>query len=364
MAAGFRIRAIAVIALLLSLAGFPALAGSYILFDVNNGKVLAEEDALKRWYPASLTKLMTAYVAFRAIEAGEMQMNSPVRISKAALSEPPSKMDYPPGSVLTLDTALKIIMVKSANDVATAVAEAVGGTKNAFIARMNQEAARLGMADTHFANAHGLHTVEHYSTARDLALLVQAIRLEFPQYADYFAIEGLRAGEKIMPNYNFLIGRFDGADGMKTGYVCASGFNLIATATRGQRTLGAIVLGAGSQVARADKAAELLTQGFKTPGNSAPSLTNLRSSNPDRNTPTDMRPVICSSEAIAERSKQRDDEGRLVVNSPYVQPMEHEPRLVSVKPEFTAPIYADVPIPTPRPEYPPREEVAVGAEGD
>lgn len=369
MQSRYGLKAFTAVMFLISLVSFPAAAGPHILIDVGSGRVLAQEDIFKRWYPASLTKLMTAYVSFRAVENGELQMNSPVHISQNALSEPPSKMDYPAGSVLTLDNALKIIMVKSANDVATAIAESVGGTKTAFIARMNEEAGRLGMSGTRFANAHGLHSTENYSTARDIALLVRAIRTEFPQYDKYFSIEGLRAGDKVLPNYNFLVGRFEGADGMKTGYVCASGFNLVATATRGQHTLAAVVLGAHSQVERAEKAAELLAQGFESIGNVAPSLASLRPSDPARHQPTNMRPEICSAEAVAKRQEERDDEGRLIVESPHVLPMQREPRLVAVGlggadgPPSSAPRYADVPLPTPRPEYPPSEAVATGGEG-
>jgi D-alanyl-D-alanine carboxypeptidase len=235
-------------ALVASFLSLPALAAPYVLLDVGNGRVLAHQEAFQRWYPASLTKLMTAYVAFRAIKAGEMQLNSPVRISQKAAKEPPSKMGYAPGSVLTLDNALKIIMVKSANDIATAIAETIGGSEAGFAARMNAEARRIGMTDSHFVNAHGLPAPEQYTTARDLAVLVYALRNEFPQYAGYFSLEGLRHGNTVMENHNLLMGRFDGADGMKTGYICSSGFNLVGTATRGRRTLAAVVLGARTQV--------------------------------------------------------------------------------------------------------------------
>lgn len=357
------------VALLLLLLWTPAaLAGPYLLMDVKSGRVLAREDAFKRWYPASLTKLMTAYTAFRAVKAGEMQFNSPVRISQNAANEPPSKIGYPPGSVLTLDNALKIIMVKSANDVATAIAESVGGSEQAFAARMNAEAARLGMTDTHYVNAHGLHSTQQYTSARDLALLVRALRTEFAPYAGYFSIEGLEIGDKVLPNYNFLVGRFAGADGMKTGYVCASGFNLIATATRGGRTLAAIVLGTHSQVERAERAAELLEQGFKGGSFTAPTIERLQPTSQDYRRPTDMRPEICSQEAVAKRRELRDDEGRLVVDSPYVQPMEREPKVVTVglggADGPTPPRYADVPIPTPRPDYPPTPRQAAVGEGD
>src|SRR5690606_17140652 len=296
-----RIPIVLVAELLLALLGAPALAGPYLLFEVGSGRVLAEDDAFQRWYPASLTKLMTAYVAFRAVESGEMQLDSPILMTQNAAKEPPSKMGFPPGSVLTLDNALKIILVKSANDVATAIAESIGGSEAGFAARMNAEARRLGMTDTHFVNAHGLHSPDHYSTARDLALLVRALRTEFPQFANYFALEGIRYGKSVVENHNFLIGRFEGADGMKTGYICAGGFNLLATATRGRRTLAVIVLGAHSQVERAELAADLLARGFKGFGFGlgGPTLTSLRPSRPVSPTAIDIRSQVCSQEAVA-----------------------------------------------------------------
>ncbi|WP_173934865.1 D-alanyl-D-alanine carboxypeptidase family protein [Chelativorans sp. Marseille-P2723] len=344
-------------ALLALFAVIPAQAGPYVLLDVSNGRVLAGKDVHQRWYPASLTKLMTAYVAFRAVDTGTFQLNSPVVISQKAAREPPSKMGYPAGSVLALDDALKIILVRSANDVATAIAESIGGSEDAFAALMNAEARRLGMSGSHFVNAHGLHSPSQYTTARDLALLVRAIRAEFPQYAGYFSIEGLRHGKSVLRNTNHLVGRFDGADGMKTGYICASGFNLVATATRGRRTLAAIVLGARSQVERTELAAELLAQGFKSSGFSTPRLASLRPSPSATQAAIDMRSEICSAEAVAARAKLRDNDGRFILNSPHVREMTREPRLAAVGLVTTAPVAARasgaarVPIPTPRPEY-------------
>ena len=163
-----------------ALAALPAAAGPSILFDAASGRVIESDNAFQRWYPASLTKLMTTYVAFRAVQSGEVTLLSPVLVSKKAANEPPSKMGFAPGSVLTLDAALKIIMVKSANDVATAIGESLGGSQEAFAARMNAEARRLGMTGSHWVNAHGLHEDDQYTTARDLAVLASALRREFP----------------------------------------------------------------------------------------------------------------------------------------------------------------------------------------
>lgn len=359
--------------LLAALAAAPhAAAGPSLVVDLDYGRVLSQEDAFQRWYPASLSKLMTAYVAFRAIRAGEVTLESPVRISKNAAKEPPSKMGYPPGSVLSLDNALKIIMVKSANDVATAIGESIAGSEAAFAARMNAESQRLGMTGSHWVNAHGLHDEGQYSTAHDLALLGRAIRSEFAEYDAYFRLEGIVDGKSKMTNHNDLIGRFDGADGMKTGYTCPAGFNVIATATRKGRTLLAVVIGEKTAKERAVKAADLLTQAFAREPATAPTLASMRPVGEALDQPVNMRPLICTQAARKARiaAGELDANGRAVAESPYLreEPL-REPVLVAVglggatgprSPFASDEVeYADVPVPTPRPDYPPAKASAV-----
>lgn len=315
-----------------AVAAVSAQATPSISVDVASGKVLSQEDAFQRWYPASLTKMMSAYVVFRALQAGQMTLESPVRMTVNAAKEPPSKMGYKPGSVLTLDSALKIMMVKSANDVSVAVGESVGGTEAGFVRMMNAEAQRIGMTGSHFSNPNGLHDPNNYSTARDLALLSVQLRREFPQYAHYFSTEAIDTGngKKPQANYNILLGRFDGADGMKTGFVCASGFNLAASATRNGRTVVAVVLGADRQENRTVKAAQLMTDGFRSNGANLPTLATLQPTGTNNHEATDMRRAICSQQAMADRWDGRDVEGRLKIDSPYVHAMDHEPRAVPV----------------------------------
>lgn len=285
----------------------PASAGPTLLFDAGTGQVLESEDAFARWYPASLTKLITAYVAFRAVEAGEVTLQSPVRVSRHAANEPPSKMGYPPGTILTLDDAIKIIMVKSANDIATSIGESIAGSEEAFAARMNAESKRLGMTGSHWVNAHGLHNDEQYTTARDLGILTTAIRNDFPQYLAYFSIEGLSFGKQVIPNHNNLIGRFEGADGMKTGYTCPAGYNLVASATRDGRTLVAVVIGATSVKGRNERAAELLSQGFSKPATGGTAIKAMQPSGSGIDQATNMRQTLCTkagSDAL--RKKERE----------------------------------------------------------
>ena len=340
----------------------PAAAGPSIVVDMETGRVVSQENAFQRWYPASLTKLMTTYVAFRAVKAGEITLLSPVRVSKKAAKEPPSKMGFKPGSVLTVDSAIKILMVKSANDVATAVAESIGGSVEAFAKRMNAEARRLGMTESHFVNAHGLHSDDQYTTARDLALLAMALRTEFPDYASYFSIEAIGFGKSVIENHNTLIGRFDGTDGMKTGYTCPSGFNLVATAKRNGRHLLAVVIGEPSVDERAEKAAGLLARGFIAPSLISSKLASLTPPPGAPKPPVNMRENICTKEAREERAARRNEEGEIEVKSRYLFEPSRPPRVVAVSlggatgPESPAPRYADVPIPTPRPDYAPPVE--------
>lgn len=360
-----RILPAAGLALILAATG-AAQAGPAVLVDLGTGKVLEHEDAFAPWYPASLTKLMTTFVLFRAIKAGEITLSSPVRISERAAKEPPSKMGYKPGSVLTVDNAIKILMVKSANDVATAVAESLTGSRAAFARRMNEEARRLGMTGTHFVNPHGLHADAQVTNARDLAVLAMAMRNEFPEYAHYYSIEALTADNKLIENHNDLILRFAGADGMKTGYTCPSGFNLVASATRRGRSLLAVVIGEPTVEARADKAANMLARGFETPGDTAPYLGQLRPTGKEPASAVNLRPVICTQEHWKAVTEARGPQGKPLYTSPHLsrQPL-REPQAVAVAlggatgPAPDVPHYADVPIPTPRPDYAP-EAMAQG----
>ncbi len=353
----------------------PARANPTMLFDLDTGRIIEQQDAFQRWYPASLSKLMTAYVTFRAIDAGEVQLDSPIKISRHAAAEPPAKMGYKAGSVLRLDNAMKMMLVKSANDIAMAIGENIGGSQAEFAERMNAEAQRLGMTGSHFVNPNGLFSPQQYTTARDLALLVMAIRKEFPQYAPWFRIEGLAVGKNSIPNYNLLVGRYPGADGMKTGFVCESGFNLIGSATRGGRTVVAVALGESSGLARAEKVAGLLDRGFATqPG---PLTVATLPSYGDTTITHSMRADICEkkpaqSEASVECGK--DEAGKNKPKSPY-QVKLTAPTLVAVGlGGATGPLpkavigrveYVDVPVPTWRPDKPaPFAGTTATAEGD
>jgi D-alanyl-D-alanine carboxypeptidase len=241
----------------------PALAGPYVLIEADTGKVIAEQEAGRPWHPASVTKLMTTYVTFRAIRDGRLHVYSLLPISEFAASTSPSKAGFPAGQTVTVDNAIKLLMVKSANDMAVVLAEGVAGSQTAFVGEMNATAQLLGMSATRFKNPHGLPDDEQVTTARDMAILAQALIRDFPEHEMYFRIPVLQLGKRTLKNYNRLIDRYPGADGMKTGFICASGFNLVASAHRGNKRLIAVVLGSPNAVARAEQAATLFERGFQ-----------------------------------------------------------------------------------------------------
>jgi D-alanyl-D-alanine carboxypeptidase len=295
-------------------------AGPTLLFDAKTGQVLASEDAFARWYPASLTKLMTAYVAFRAVKNGEVTFQSPVRVSRNAANEPPSKMGYPVGTIMTLDDAVKIIMVKSANDIATSIGESLAGSEEGFAARMNAESQRLGMTGSHWVNAHGLHNDAQYTTARDLGLLAAAIRSEFPEHLAYFSIEGISFGKQVIANHNNLIGRFEGADGMKTGYTCPAGYNLVASATRNGRTLISVVIGATSVKSRNERAAGLLAEGFTRPTNAGVTIAAMKPTGAGIGKATNMRDALCTKAGSQALRKKEREQAALAKKEGKVEP--------------------------------------------
>ena len=275
-------------------AAAPAAANPYLVVDLNSGAVLSERQSFDPWYPASITKLMTTYVTLSAMAAGEIKGDSGVVMTAAAAKQPPSKMGFKPGTVITVDTALKIIMVKSANDVAQALGERVGGSLPAFVDRMNAAARSLGMTGTHYANANGLPDPNQWTTARDYAVLARALLTRFPAYRDIYRITALSLGGTIIKNHNNLLERFPGADGMKTGFICAAGFNVVASANRDGRQVLAVVLGGATARARDEQAAGLIEAAFRAPvAAGRPSLDTLRPSGAVATSVADVRDLAC-----------------------------------------------------------------------
>jgi len=246
--------------------GASAMAARYaaIVMDMRNGQVLYSKNADERLYPASLTKMMTLYIAFEAIRNGEITLDTKVSISRNAASEPPSRLGLHAGQKVALRQLIRAAAIKSANDAATAIGEAIAGSEQAFARRMNRTARALGMTRTTFRNANGLTLAGHLSTARDMAILGRALFFHFPQYYGLFSRRSAVAAGKTIRNTNRkFLAAYRGADGIKTGYTQAAGFNLVASARRGGKRIIAAEFGGRSVSQRNSRMARLLDLGFR-----------------------------------------------------------------------------------------------------
>ncbi|WP_337186085.1 D-alanyl-D-alanine carboxypeptidase [Phenylobacterium sp.] len=233
-----------------------------IVVDARTGEVLYGSRADAPRYPASITKVMTLYLAFEALAAGKIQLDDPVVFSPRAAAQPPTKLGVRAGDSITVHEAMQGMVTRSANDAAVALAEKLGGTEQRFAALMTLRAQELGMANTHFANASGLPDSRQLTTARDLAILSRAVMRDYPQYYRLFSTKNFEFRGQSIRNHNGLLYRMDGVDGLKTGFINASGFNLAVSAVRENRRLIAVVMG-GPNVATRDRVAEsLLVTGF------------------------------------------------------------------------------------------------------
>ncbi|MBR0967026.1 D-alanyl-D-alanine carboxypeptidase [Bradyrhizobium diazoefficiens] len=291
-----------------------ASAEALLLIEADSGKVLQAENATIPWYPASVTKIMTAYVTLKAVKDGKLTLDTLLTVSPTAASQSPSKMGFRPGTQLTVDNALKMMMVKSANDMAVVLAEGVGGSIDGFSAMMNDTAQKLGMTQTSYVNPNGLPADGQITSARDLGILARSFLRDLPEYEYFVHIPAIRFGKRVTGNFNKLIGRYPGADGFKTGFICASGYNLVASATRNGRRLIAVVLGSSSGTARAVKAAQLLERGF-----SQDNLTWLRPSlgTVDKLVPVDASPPNLRDDMCGGHRKRpaSDDDDALIASN-------------------------------------------------
>ncbi|MFG6530273.1 MULTISPECIES: D-alanyl-D-alanine carboxypeptidase family protein [unclassified Sulfitobacter] len=255
---------------LLPLSAIAAPYAAYVI-DARTGKEIHAENADTRLHPASLTKMMTLYIAFQAVERGEISLDTQVTISKNAASEPPSKLGMRPGQKIALRYLIRAAAVKSANDAATAIGEAIGGSEAAFARRMNRTAKQLGMTRTTFKNMHGLTESGHLSTARDMTRMGRHLLYDYPQYYNLFSRITADAGvRKVSHTNRRFLGSYKGADGIKTGYTRAAGFNLTASAERGNERIIVTVFGGKSTASRNAKVAELMDLGFRRAPSSAP----------------------------------------------------------------------------------------------
>jgi D-alanyl-D-alanine carboxypeptidase len=305
-------RALAIAVAAVAVAG-PVRAGNeaLLLIDAESGKVLQAENATYPWYPASTSKLMTTYVTLKAVKDGRISMDTLLTVSPNAVAQTPSKMGFRAGVTVTVDNALKMLLVHSANDIAVVLAEGVSGSIEKFADEMNATSQRLGMVQSSWVNPNGLPAEGQISSARDLGILARALMHDFPEYDFYWHIPAIKFGRKVMTNYNKLLAEYPGADGMKTGFICSSGFNLVASATRDNRRLIAIVLGAPSSAWRAQKAASMLEQGFSDGVGLSwllPSLGTVDKLQPINAAPPDLHEQICGPHHKRPRAENEDDE--------------------------------------------------------
>jgi D-alanyl-D-alanine carboxypeptidase (penicillin-binding protein 5/6) len=233
-----------------------------IVIDANSGAVLYESRPDSPRYPASITKVMTMYLAFEALAEGRLKLTDTITVSPRAASMAPTKLGLRAGETISVDDALRALAVQSANDMAVAVAEKIGGTEPRFAALMTLRGQELGMTHTRFVNASGLPDSRQLSSARDIAILSRSVMRDYPQYYSYFGTQQFAFRGRTMRNHNGLLGKMPGVDGLKTGYTNASGFNLSASAVRNGRRLIAVVMGGSSTAARDSNVEDLLLTGF------------------------------------------------------------------------------------------------------
>jgi len=344
----FARRLLLILTVVLAASAGTVQANPMLLVDMQSGEVLVNQEGGQPWHPASLTKLMTAYVAFAAIAQGRISLDTPIKISQHAWNQAPSKSGLAVDSAITMQDALYILVVKSANDIAVTVAEAISGSEQQFVNEMNQMAAAMGLTATHYVNPHGLHDKAQVTSARDLAVLVLYLRRDFPQYLPMFRTEKVTLGKTSFETNNGLLEHFAGTTGMKTGYICSSGLNIVATVERQGRSLLGVVLGGSSARERNEMAAELflraLSGAVSGSGRSVVALPNGTAE------PVDMRPLICGKQA-KEYVAQRE--------AAFPLGLEGQPSYLTD--EIDGPVYAatdlgrrrNVPLPRPRPPYMP-----------
>jgi len=341
------------LALFASMVG-PASAIPMLLVDASTLQVLYAQDAGQPWHPASVTKLMTAYLAFAAIKDGRVTLDTPVTISQHAWNQAPAKSGLEVGESVSLKDALYIMLVKSANDMAVAVAETIGGNEKSFVAQMNLMAKQMGMNATHYDNANGLKSPGQISTARDLAIIALYIQRDYPEYMPIFQTQNVQLGVHKLETSNTMLMHFEGLTGMKTGYICQSGLNIVATAQRDGRSLLAVVLGASSARERNELAAQMFLRGLSgalTP--TGQTVVDIKDLDTD---PVDMAPMICGKKAKA-YVKQR------MADFPYG--LKGKPSFLTDK--IAGPTYiatelskqvGDIPLPRPRPDTVPEVAAA------
>ena len=287
----------------------PAFAA--MIVDANSGRTLYAKNENEHRHPASVTKVMTLYLLFEQLEKGKLKLDSEIEISRHAAEQAPTKLGLRPGSTIEVEDAIKAVVTKSANDIAVAIAEKIGGDEETFAEMMTRKAHALGMTRTNFANASGLPNDEQITTAHDLTILGRAVQERFPRYYRYFSTRAFRYGRSYMPNHNHLLGRVEGMDGIKTGYTRSSGFNLLTSVHRDGHWIVGVVLGGTSGASRdrimADLIEEHIDEGARArtadtiaeqPASDNRSETRPEPARPERARPEPARPEPVRAEPV------------------------------------------------------------------
>ncbi len=325
-------------------------ANASILIDADTGMVISQNDADRALYPASLTKLMTLLLTFDALASGKISLQSRVVMTSHAASMPPSKLGIRPGQSITVDSAIKALVTKSANDVAVALGETLGGSAGRFAQMMNLKARELGMTQTHFVNACGLHNVRQTSSARDMSKLALHIIKTYPNRYPVFATRDFYFNGKSYHNHNRLMSSYQGMDGMKTGYIVPSGFNLVASAKRNNVRLIGVVFGGRTANSRNAQMAEMLDKGFEKIGDlrrKNPQIVQLKpqQSSQQRPQPAERKtlvepsplPTLPSVQTTITTKAQR-------AQPPILKPYNPDSAILSPSPNLTAKV-ANPPVP-------------------
>lgn len=281
---------------------------SSLVIDADTGTVLHQENAGKQRYPASLTKMMTLYLTFQALDRGALTMNKMLRASSHAAGQKPSVIGLSAGQTISTRDAVNAVIIKSANDAAVVLAEAIGGSESQFASKMTKTAKSLGMAHTTFANASGLPDNRQVTTAYDLARLAIALRRDYPQYYSLFAQDSFSYGGHTIYSHNRVTRNYRGADGLKTGYIRASGFNLVTSAKRGSKSLVGVVMGGRSIKSRDATMIKLLDQAFSKKSGS---VNNAKLETSDETASYDSK-----DEANEEMEGDSDEKPELAKNNP------------------------------------------------
>ncbi len=330
---------------------------SAIIVDAATGEVLMARQADSIRHPASLTKIMTLYMVFDALERGELRMNDRITISKHAASMSPSKMGIPVGQSISVEDAIKSIVTKSANDVSAAVGERLGGTERMFCVKMTRKAHELGMSRTTFRNASGLPDPQQVTTARDMAKLAMAMLRDYPQYYHYFGIRNFEYKGTVIGNHNRLLGEYPGLDGIKTGYINASGFNLVASAKQNGRRLVGVVFGGQTWRSRNNNMVQLLDAGFAELGRRRQNGTQVAASNtvlpiPLPNAVDEAAAIASATTQVEETDTAEDGAGYAAADGEKVAAMIDGMQAdtpASQAAERVAMATTSVPVPAPRP---------------